>query len=135
MQTLKPDDLRRKLEEEVKKISNDLTLLPEINNSNDFAKPFIEIDRYGYNYVCRERGEEIFRKLPFDLNDLLYEVFTDVTYELAIKWEVKNRNEKEDSRLRLFGKQVQLMSTINEDFGERLNNRLQRILKFEQLKT
>jgi len=134
MQTLDSADLRRKLEEEIKKISNDLTLLPEINNSNDFAKPFIEIDRYGYNYVCRERGEEIFRKLPFDLNDLLYEVFNDVTFELATKWEVKNRDENKDFRLLLFAKQVQLMSTINENFGEKLNNRLQRILKFEQLK-
>ena len=131
MQTLGPDELRRKLNDEVKKISNDLILLPEINNSNDFAKPFIEIDKYGYNYVCRERGEEIFRKLPFNLDDLLYEVFSDVTFELASKWEVKNRKESEDFRLQLFAKQVQLMSAINKDFGKKLNNRLQKILKFE----
>jgi Immunity protein 63 len=133
MPTLKPDDLRQRLETEMKKISNDLSLLPEINNSNDFAKPFIEIDGLGYNYVCRERGEEIFRKLPFDTDELLYEVFDNVTFELATKWEIKNRNENEDFRLRLFGKQVELMTTIKSDFGQKLNERLQRILKFGPL--
>lgn len=135
MPTLKSDDLRQTLETEMKKISDDLSLLPEINNSNDFAKPFIEIDRLGYNYVCCERGQEIFRTFPFDLDDLLYEVFDNVTHELATKWEVKNRNENEDFRLRLFGKQVELMTAINADFGKKLNDRLQRILKFEPLIT
>jgi hypothetical protein len=131
MTTLNPDELRDRLKIELKKIDGDSGLLPEINNSNDFAKPFIEIDNYGYNYVCRERGEEIFRKNPFDIDELLYEVFDNVTFEMAIKWELKNRRENEDSRLQLFAKQVDLMTRINKDFGERINNRLQRILKFE----
>lgn len=91
MPTLTSNDLRKRLETELRKIDGDTRLLPEINNSNDFAKPFIEIDRYGYNYVCRERGEEIFRKVPFDIDELLYEVFDNVTFEMAIKWELKNR--------------------------------------------
>ena len=131
--TLKPDDLRGRLETELQKIGGDIGLLPEINNSNDFAKPFIEIDRYGYNYVCRERGEEIFRKIPFDIEELLYEVFDNVTFEMATKWELKNRKDNEDFRIQLFAKQVDLMTTINKDFGQRVNDRLQRILKFEPL--
>lgn len=133
MMTLNSDDLRKTLEMELKKIDGDIGLLPEINNSNDSAKPFIEINRYCYNYVCRERGEEIFRKTPFDVDELIYEVFENLTFEMAIKWEVKNRKENEDFRLQLFAKQVDLMARINKDFGERLNNKLQRILKFEPL--
>ncbi|MEZ4973092.1 MAG: Imm63 family immunity protein [Cyclobacteriaceae bacterium] len=133
MTTLNPDDLRKRLETELKKIDGDIGLLPEINNSNDFAKPFIEIDRYGYNYVCRERGEEIFRKIPFDLDELFYEVFDNLTFEMATKWEVKNRKENEDFRQQMFAKQVDLMTRINKDFGVRLNSKLQRILKFEPL--
>jgi hypothetical protein len=89
MTTLTPDDLRKRLETELKKIDGDIGLLPEINNSNDFAKPFIEIDRYGYNYVCRERGEEIFRKIPYDTDELLFEVLGNLTFEMATKWEAK----------------------------------------------
>src|SRR5687767_203022 len=109
MTTLNPDDLRKRLEIELTKIDGDIGLLPEINNSNDFAKPFIEIDRYGYNYVCRERGEEIFRKIPFDTDELLYEVFDNLTFEIATKWEVTNRKDNEDFRLQLFAKHVDLM--------------------------
>ena len=133
MPTLTSDDLKKRLEAELKKIDGDSGLLPEINNSNDFAKPFIEIDRYGYNYICLDRGLEVFRKMPFDTDELLYEVFDDVTFEMAIKWELKNRKENEDVRLQLFAKQVDLMTKINKAFGERINDRLQRILKFGPL--
>jgi hypothetical protein len=133
MTTLNPDDLQKRLETELLKINGDVELLPEINNSNDHAKPYIEIDRYGYNYVCRERGEEIFRKIPSDIDELLYEVFDNLTFQITTKWEVKNRKDNEDFRLQLFAKQVDLLTTINKDFGERLNSKLQRILKFEPL--
>lgn len=133
MTTLNPDDLRKRLEIELQKIDGDIGLLPEINNSNDFAKPFIEIDKYGYNYVCRERGEEVFRKIPLDIDELLYEVFDNLTFEIATNWEVKNRKDNEDFRLQLFSKQVDLMTGIDKDFGKRLNDRLQSILKFAPL--
>ena len=133
MPTLNPDDLQKRLVTELRKVNGDIELLPEINHSNDFAKPFIELDRHGYNYVCRERGEEIFRKMPFDIDELLYEVFDNLTFEMATKWEVQNRKENEDFRLQLFAKQVDLMTTINADFGQRINNKLQRILKFQPL--
>jgi hypothetical protein len=133
MPTLNPDDLQKRLVTELRKVNGEIELLPEINNLNDFAKPFIELDGHGYNYVCRERGEEIFRKMPFDIDELLYEVFDNLTFEMATKWEVQNRKENEDFRLQLFAKQVDLMTTINADFGQRINNKLQRILKFQPL--
>jgi hypothetical protein len=49
---------------------------------------------------------------------------------MAIKWEAQNRKENEDFRLQLFAKQVELMTTIYDDFGQRTNSRLQRIVKF-----
>jgi hypothetical protein len=134
MVTLTPDDLRKRLETELEKIHGDSQLLPDINNPNDFAKPFIEITSDGYNYICRERGVEIFRKIPFDIDELLYEVFDNLTWEMAKAWELKNRQEHEDFRLQLFAKQVDLMTKINSDFGKRINNKLQRILEFGPIK-
>lgn len=129
MSPLKPDDLTKRLEQELLKIDGDVELLPEINNSNDFAKPFIEIDRYGYNYVCRERGEEISRKMPLDLDGLIFEVFKDITSTMAYKWELKNRKQKEDSRRQLFQKQIELMVIINPEFGNRLQMEIDQILR------
>jgi hypothetical protein len=133
MRTLRPEEMIERLETEPAKIGGDNRLLPEINNSNDFAKPYIEIDQYGYNYVCRERGVERFRKLPFDIDELIYEVFHDVTSEMATKWAIENSAVKEDFRLKWFAKRVDLMTKISRDFGTRLNNELQSILKFELL--
>jgi hypothetical protein len=133
MPTLNPNDLKQRLVTELKKISGDIDLLPEINSSNDFAKPFIELDEHGYNYICRERGEEVFRKSLFDIDELVYEVFDQVTFEIAIKWEIQNRKENEDFRLQLFAKQVDLMTKINTDFGQRVNSKLQKILTFKPL--
>lgn len=126
---LSKNTLQQRLEAELKKISDDVTLLPEINHSNEFARPFIEIDELGYHYVCRERGEEIFRKFPFDTEELVFEVFADITFSLASEWELKNRDPNEDFRLRLFKKQVELMTRINSDFGKKLNEQLARLLK------
>jgi hypothetical protein len=69
MPTLNPEDFKKRLETELKKINGDIELLPEINQSNDFAKPFIELDEHGLYYVCRERGAEMFRKVPLTLTN------------------------------------------------------------------
>ena len=129
MQTLSPHELATRLKQELAKIDGDFSLLPEINNSNDLAKPFIEIDRYGYNYVCREHGKELFRKLPFDLHELLFEVFNDITSEMSWAWELKNRKTNEDSRRQAFAKRIELMGKLDLEFGERIRKELDLILK------
>lgn len=130
MPTLNPSELANRLKQDLAKISGDVNLLPEINNSNDFAKPYIEIDRLGYNYVCRERGKELFRKLPFDLRELSYEVFKDITHAMAWQWELNNRIEGEDSRRQAFEKQIELMGKIDAEFGERTKKELSIFLKW-----
>lgn len=83
MPTLREPELQKLLLDTIGKIDGDPKYLPKINDSNDFAGPFIEIGRYGYEYVARERGEEVLRILPIDTDELLYLVFCDVTYEMT----------------------------------------------------
>ncbi len=129
MDNSKEKELKNRLRDELAKIDGDPRLLPEINESNGDAKPYIEIDRYGYNYVCNERGQELFRKLPFDIDELVYEVFKDITSDMASRWEVKNRKEGEDSRRQGFAKRVELMGKIKPEFAARLEKELQWFLK------
>ncbi len=124
MSTITPIELRQKMLENLSKIDGDERLLPEINNSNDIAEPYIEIRNTGYDYICRERNVEIFRKMPYDTNHLMYEVFKDVTFSIAMKWELVNRKEDENSRLKLLEKQIKLMDKINPEFGLQLRNEL-----------
>jgi hypothetical protein len=130
MEILSPEKLRARLELELLKIDGSLNLLPKINESNSEAEPFIEIDRYGYNYVCIERNEEIFRKIPPDLDWLIFEVFRDITWQMASEWELKHRNPNEDFRKQSFAKRVELMKRINPTFGERIEQEINQILLY-----
>lgn len=103
--------------------------LPDINESNDMAKPFIEIDRYGYNYVVRERGIEYERTIPPDLKELLYLVFRGITFDMASTWEVKNRKKGQDTRRLLFAKQIELLDILSPDFGRKAKAEMDSILR------
>ncbi|MFG6494773.1 Imm63 family immunity protein [Fictibacillus sp. UD] len=82
--------------------------------SKDFAIPHIEVDETGYHYAIVERGVELKRLTTTDLNELLFAIFDGITYETALKYEVENRVENQDSRIISFKKQEELLGVINE---------------------
>ena len=122
-------EIQEKLHFFIKKINGDIKLLPEINKSNYNAKPFIEIDRYGLNYVCYEREEELFRKLPSGVDELIYLVFDDITSKIALDWEIKNRKNNEDSRRGWFSKSIELMYLLKNEFGVKKETEIKTFLK------
>lgn len=103
--------------------------LPRINESNYDAWPFIEIESYGYYYVCYERDTEIFRTLTFDEEELLFLVFRDITNSMAWRWERNNRVAGQDSRRLSFTKKIELMTKIKPEFGTRIQKELDEILR------
>ena len=130
MDVISSAELRQILETNFAKISSDLHLLPEINNSNYNCDPFIEIWQNGYYYICLERGEEVFRKQTTDLNELIFMVMEDLTFKMAWDWAKLEPKSNSDLRIPAFAKQVELMRTISLDYGNRLNASLQNIVKF-----
>ncbi len=130
MNVLSSAELCQILEANFGKISNDFHLLPEINNSNYDALPFIEIWQNVYYYVCLEREVEVFRKQTTDLNELVYMVMENLTFKMSWDWAKLQSNLNTDLRISAFAKQVELMGTINLEYGHRLNAGLQNIIKF-----
>jgi hypothetical protein len=91
--------------------------------------PYIEIDNLGlFNIVVSERGKEIKRKTTSDLNELLYWVFTYVTFEMACNYELKNRIEEKDCRRIMFAKQEELLGLLNKEWEEKEKKEHQSIL-------
>src|SRR5687768_3276240 len=125
MPTLNENELRKLLKDTLDNIGGNPKYLPKVNESDENAKPFIEIGRYGYEYVCQERGEELFRKLPYDTEELLYAVFSDITREMSHDWEVKNRIESQDSRIVFYERKIELMSKIKKEFGDRVRKEME----------
>lgn len=120
---MKKNEIELKIEQLGIKINAPIHLIPEVDESNDFAKPYIDIG-YGdvFYYVIRERNVEYERILYKNEDELLYRIFKDITFEMATKYELENRNNDQDFRVILFKKQEELMSLLNTDWGIRIKS-------------
>jgi hypothetical protein len=124
------DDIRELVNSLADKIKAPLQLLPTYGRTVDSAHPHIDIDGNGrYNYVVVERGEELSRDIAADTNDLLFMIFSGVTFSLACDFEVKHRRKNEDSRRQLFAKQEELLGMLNKEWRIREQKEHQEILK------
>lgn len=97
--------------------------------NNYDCMPFISIDVRGYHLKCYERGKLIQDDVMQDLNELLYHIFRDITFEEACKFELKNRVRYQDNRRLMFSKQLELLKCINDDFANRCILELDKILQ------
>jgi hypothetical protein len=112
-----------------KKINCPADLLPTYIHSNDFGRPHIELDGELLCYVVKERGEELSRKVTFHLDDLLYWIFKDITFQMAdLDWR-KDVNLEIDPRRPIFAKQAILLNVLNSAWGDRITQFHDMILK------
>ena len=103
--------------------------LPTYSNVKD-SHPFIEVDQQkNLHYVIFERGKEILRKTTNDLDELLYWIFCDVTFSLAIQFELENRLEHQDVRRIFFKKQEVLLKMLDPIWEVKKIEEHQTILK------
>jgi hypothetical protein len=94
-------------------------LLPTYGSTDDGARPHIEIDSREYHYVVVERGQELKRISTEDVNELLFHVFVNVAFNLAVDYEVKHRIEGQDCRRLGFRRQIELLSALSKDWSDR----------------
>lgn len=105
------------IELEVKRLAGiieaSVEALPTYGFSADFGRPHIEVGELEYHYVAVERGQEISRVSTSDLDDLLFQIFCDVTFHLAVEYELEHRIETQDCRRIIFRRQIELLSTLS----------------------
>jgi len=129
MKILSLATIRKKTTDIARIINAPRDLLPTFGSTRDFGNPHIEVDKKNYHYVIVERGIEWERSTTQNLNELLYWIFNDVTFQMACDYEVKNRVNNQDFRRELFRKQLELMKNINSDFSKKLEEEIREILK------
>lgn len=103
----------------LKKISASKKYLPTFGYSKGFGYPFIEINSLGYNYVVNDRGTEVKRITVGDIEELMYYVFFDISFQMAIEYELNNRERNTDSRRKIFRKQEELLGLLNIEWKNR----------------
>ncbi len=71
------------------------------------------------SYVIVERGTELQRRTTTDLDKLSYWIFRDVTFSMAVDYEVAHRIEGQDFRILLFQHQLQLLHNLRPEWRHR----------------
>jgi len=115
----KLSEIKSKIDQLAKIIGASQDTLPTYGYSEQTARPHIEADSISYHFVIAERGQEFERHSSFDMNEILYDVFQVVTFELACKYELDHRINGQDSRRIMFEYQEELLSKLSLSWGER----------------
>jgi hypothetical protein len=121
--------IKEKVDELANKINAPTNLLPSYGQQNWDAHPYIEVDNLGFMFfINSERGEEIERKMTNKIDELLYWIFSWVTFSMASIYEVNNRIEDKDCRRIIFHKQEELLGVLNPIWQEKENERHKGVL-------
>ena len=105
-------------------------LLPTYNDPRDEYVPNIALDDNGQlRYEIYERGQLITNEFATDEDDLLYRVFRDISFSMAVRYEVNNRNPLHDPRRVLFAKQAELLGLLSESWKQRVEKEKEAILE------
>ena len=122
-------EIKAKVEQLAEIIGASQDVLPTYGYSNHTGHPHIEIGSQGYYYLVLERNVVCDRLITKDLDELLYKIFANVTFELAGKYELAHRIENQDSRRMSFQRQEELLSMLSPAWGKRESQEHEQILK------
>ena len=120
--------IRNQIKQYCKQINAPKRLMTVISTPSGFGDPHIEIDKKCYHYVIWERGSERERRTTENLDELMFWIMKDITFNMASDYELKNRIPKQDSRRLLFQTQLKLLKKINNEFYNRLEKEINNIL-------
>ena len=121
--------IRRKVKELGLRINAPKETLRIYSQPTGFGDPHIEINTDGYHYIVWERGNEHERRTTKDFNELLYWLVSDITFQMACKYELQVRVPNQDSRRLIFEKQLELLKKMDLKFYIQKNQAIQELLK------
>ena len=89
----------------------------------------IERERQSYCYVVTERGSEYERRRTQDPEELLFWMMSDVTFDIAVRYELTHRRPGADSRRLLFRTQEELLQSLKPAWADELRRKHRSILR------
>jgi hypothetical protein len=108
------------LQSELKKIALEIDaspeLLPGFEALDEGLSIKIENSPLSYHLIYSERGTERMHKKTSDKDELLYWVFSHVTFEMSVAFELHTRDEGKDCRRIIFDQQLQMLKRINVEW-------------------
>ena len=122
-------EIRQITEKLARQIDAPPSAMPTFDNFRNDGTPNIEVGNSIYYYRALDRDSETISRQTTDLNLLLYWVFSGVTFSMACAYELANRNSSQDFRRIMFEHQVELLTLLSPEWGEREAREHAQILK------
>lgn len=112
-------------------LNNDSILYPRFSKTSQVFSEgtTIYISDSKYHFITMDRGQVRKHIYSKDIDVILYELFKNITANLARKFELENRKENIDSRRIWWKKQLELLDTINPSFFIKRKKEMDDILK------
>lgn len=101
--------------------------LPTYGKSQDLGYAHIMVDD-AYHWIVVERGVELQRRTTRDLDELLYWVFSAVTFSMTGAYTQEDRRRDQDPRRLMFARHVALMEMLRPHWAIRQQAEIDEIL-------
>lgn len=121
-------EIKQKVEKIASQIEVNVNLLPHFGISERDGTPHIEVDESNYFYLVYDRNVKSVNKKTQDANELLYWIFSDITFNMGVSYELENRKPDVNHRKVIFSRQLELLEQINSDWKKRRENEIAEIL-------
>jgi hypothetical protein len=122
-------EIRQIIEKLAGQINSPASAMPTYDNFRNDGTPNIEVSNSVYYYRALDRDSETMNQQTSDLDLLLYWIFRDITFSMACEYELANRNPDQDFRRIMFEHQVELLTLLSPQWGERESQEHEQILK------
>ena len=122
------DTIKQKIDFLSGQIDVPSNLLPTYGTSKDDGSPYIEITDVEYIYLAFDRSIRTLYKKTKDINELLYWVFSNITFTMACSYEAAHHDSKVDSRRKIFSYQLSLLEKLDPSWKSRRGKEVDEIL-------
>ncbi|EHS2295424.1 Imm63 family immunity protein [Enterococcus faecalis] len=100
----------------------------ERGNKGDMDGEYVYSSSTGYYYLYLERGQIENKKRTENLFDIVYWSLKEYIFELTMDYAKKNRNNAEDFRRILFGKELEIWASIGQNLYMKRKQEIEEIL-------
>jgi hypothetical protein len=105
-------DVYTQVNELARQIGAAAAFLPTFGTSDLSGKPYIVIKGETFYYLAWDRGAVTLNRQTDDLQELLYWIFADITYQMGVAYEAEHRVPDLDPRRLAFKKQLDLLDGL-----------------------
>jgi hypothetical protein len=123
------NEIQTKVELLAKLIDSPVDQLPTYGNSRGDGTPNIDIGGGTYYYTAPDRGVMSINRQTQNIDELLYWIFKDITFSMAVWFELENRIKDQHARRLIFSHQLGLLKTLDTNWFWKAKMEIAKILQ------